>query len=49
MPQTCWKCSTAENRPAAYCKKDLDEATGSYKDIETVMESQSDLVAVIKG
>jgi tRNA-splicing ligase RtcB (3'-phosphate/5'-hydroxy nucleic acid ligase) len=39
-------------------QKDLDEAPGSYKDIETVMENQSDLVdiavsllplAVIKG
>jgi tRNA-splicing ligase RtcB len=39
-------------------QKDLDEAPGSYKDIETVMENQSDLVeievslrplAVVKG
>jgi tRNA-splicing ligase RtcB len=27
-------------------QKDLDEAPGSYKDIETVMEQQSDLVAI---
>jgi tRNA-splicing ligase RtcB len=26
---------------------DLDEATGSYKDIETVMENQMDLVDVL--
>ena len=39
-------------------QKDLDEAAGAYKDIESVMENQSDLVeiavsllplAVIKG
>jgi tRNA-splicing ligase RtcB len=27
-------------------QKDLDEAPGSYKDIETAMENQRDLVAV---
>jgi tRNA-splicing ligase RtcB len=27
-------------------QKDLDEVPGSYKDIETVMENQRDLVAV---
>lgn len=29
-------------------KKDLDEAPGSYKDIETVMENQEDLVDVVE-
>lgn len=46
MPQTCWKCSTAEDRPAACYKKDLDEALGPYKNIETVMANQSDLLDV---
>ncbi len=29
-------------------KKDLDEAAGSYKDIDTVMEDQKDLVLIIR-
>ncbi|PZX16436.1 tRNA-splicing ligase RtcB [Breznakibacter xylanolyticus] len=27
-------------------RKDLDEATGAYKDIDVVMKNQSDLVAI---
>lgn len=54
MPRICWKCSTAEaerlNAPGVMrgiChQKDLDEVPGSYKDIETAMENQRDLVAV---
>jgi tRNA-splicing ligase RtcB len=50
MPRICWKCSTAEAAPGVtrvIChQKDLDEAPGSYKDIEAAMENQSDLVAV---
>jgi len=52
-PRICWKCSTAEAAPGVtrgIChQKDLDEAPGPYKDIETVMKNQSGLVAVIKG
>lgn len=48
-PESFCSCSHGAGRKMGRNQKELDEAAGACKDIETVMENQSDLVEIAVG